>query len=259
MSAYSAQADKPSKAAGLKRVKQEMVKPPFFRNTRRRQRAAEDRRGSPGGRRAKKLVIDPQGRDQRADLHGQRSRPRSSSFIKATTWSSRSSIPGPGSLLRHRGMGRRRGEHHEPQHRPPRRDRCAGRRRAHPGIAPGQEATIRFKATKAGVFVYHCAPGGAMIPYHVVAGMNGAIMVLPRDGLKDKNGKPLRYDKAYYIGEQDFYVPKGPGREQREVLARRLKPSDTPRGDEDQRAQPCGVQWRSGRAHGRQRAHGKGG
>jgi nitrite reductase (NO-forming) len=48
-----------------------------------------------------------------------------------------------------------------------------------------------------------------MIPYHVVAGMNGAIMVLPRDGLKDADGNPLRYDKAYYIGEQDFYVPVG--------------------------------------------------
>ena len=47
-----------------------------------------------------------------------------------------------------------------------------------------------------------------MIPYHVVTGMNGAIMVLPRDGLKDRVGKPLRYHKAYYIGEQDFYVPE---------------------------------------------------
>ncbi len=75
-------------------------------------------------------------------------------------------------------------------------------------VNPGEEATIRFKATKAGVFVYHCAPGGPMIPYHVVAGMNGAIMVLPRDGLKDRSGKPLSYDKAYYVGEQDFYVPK---------------------------------------------------
>ena len=76
-------------------------------------------------------------------------------------------------------------------------------------VAPGQQATIRFKATKAGVFVYHCAPGGAMIPYHVVTGMNGAIMVLPRKGLKDADGESLRYDRAYYIGEQDFYVPKG--------------------------------------------------
>jgi nitrite reductase (NO-forming) len=75
-------------------------------------------------------------------------------------------------------------------------------------VAPGQEAIIRFKATKAGVFVYHCAPGGVMIPYHVVSGMNGAIMVLPRDGLKDNKGKSLTYDRAYYIGEQDFYIPK---------------------------------------------------
>jgi nitrite reductase (NO-forming) len=75
-------------------------------------------------------------------------------------------------------------------------------------VNPGEEATIRFKATKPGVFVYHCAPGGPMIPYHVVAGMNGAIMVLPRGGLKDRAGKALSYDKAYYVGEQDFYVPR---------------------------------------------------
>ena len=43
---------------------------------------------------------------------------------------------------------------------------------------------------KHGVFVYHCAPGDVMIPYHVVHGMNGAVMVLPRDGLND--GKAIR-------------------------------------------------------------------
>ncbi len=75
-------------------------------------------------------------------------------------------------------------------------------------VQPGEEAILRFKATRAGVFVYHCAPGGAMIPYHVVHGMNGAIMVLPRDGLKDNEGNPIRYDKVFYIGEQDFYIPK---------------------------------------------------
>lgn len=75
-------------------------------------------------------------------------------------------------------------------------------------VKPGQSVVIRFKATKPGVFVYHCAPGGLMIPYHVVSGMNGIIMVLPRDGLKDMAGKPVSYDRAYYIGEQDFYVPQ---------------------------------------------------
>ena len=47
-----------------------------------------------------------------------------------------------------------------------------------------------------------------MIPWHLVHGMNGAITVLPKEGLKDKNGNKLHYDKAYYIGEQDYYIPK---------------------------------------------------
>jgi nitrite reductase (NO-forming) len=75
-------------------------------------------------------------------------------------------------------------------------------------INPGEQVVLRFKATRPGVFVYHCAPGGPMIPWHVVSGMSGAIMILPRDGLKDETGKPLHYDKAFYIGENDFYVPK---------------------------------------------------
>lgn len=75
-------------------------------------------------------------------------------------------------------------------------------------VSPGEECVLRFKATKPGVFVYHCAPGGNMVPYHVTHGMNGAIMVLPRDGLKDKSGKSIRYDRAYYVGEQDYYLAK---------------------------------------------------
>ena len=75
-------------------------------------------------------------------------------------------------------------------------------------VSPGEKVVLRWKATKPGVFVYHCAPGGMMVPWHVVKGMNGAVMILPRDGLKDRNGKKITYDKAYYIGEQDFYIPK---------------------------------------------------
>src|SRR5690554_6786654 len=75
-------------------------------------------------------------------------------------------------------------------------------------VAPGEELTMCFKADRAGTFVYHCAPGGAMTPWHMVNGMNGAIMVLPRKGLKDEKGKKLRFDKVMYIGESDFYIPK---------------------------------------------------
>ncbi len=75
-------------------------------------------------------------------------------------------------------------------------------------VNPGEKAVLRFKATRTGVFVYHCAPGGPMTPWHVVSGMNGAIMVLPRGGLDDGHGKALTYDRMYYVGEQDFYVPR---------------------------------------------------
>jgi len=75
-------------------------------------------------------------------------------------------------------------------------------------INPGEQVVLRFKATRAGVFIYHCAPGGTMIPWHVVSGMSGAIMVLPRSGLKDAAGNALHYDRVYYIGENDFYIPR---------------------------------------------------
>ncbi|MGV1793541.1 copper-containing nitrite reductase [Rhizobium sp. A37_96] len=74
-------------------------------------------------------------------------------------------------------------------------------------VNPGEKSVLRFKATRAGVFVYHCAPPG-MVPWHVTSGMNGAIMVLPREGLTDGNGEELIYDRVYYVGEQDFYVPR---------------------------------------------------
>ncbi len=75
-------------------------------------------------------------------------------------------------------------------------------------VSPGEQVKIRWKADRTGTYVYHCAPGGVMIPFHVVSGMNGAIMVLPREGLKNEKGQPVKYDRAYYIGEQDWYIPR---------------------------------------------------
>lgn len=75
-------------------------------------------------------------------------------------------------------------------------------------VNPGEKTVLRFKATRPGTFVYHCAPGGPMIPWHVVSGMAGTIMILPRDGLKDEKGNPVKYDKVFYVGENEFYIPK---------------------------------------------------
>ena len=74
-------------------------------------------------------------------------------------------------------------------------------------VNPGEQVTLRFKATRTGTFVYHCAPEG-MIPWHVVSGMSGTVMVLPREGLKNEKGEPLRYDRIYYVGENEFYMPR---------------------------------------------------
>lgn len=75
-------------------------------------------------------------------------------------------------------------------------------------VNPGEQVILRWKATRPGVFVYHCAPGGEMTPWHVTSGMSGAVMVLPRNGLTDGAGHSLHYDRIYYIGENDFYVPR---------------------------------------------------
>jgi nitrite reductase (NO-forming) len=75
-------------------------------------------------------------------------------------------------------------------------------------ISPGEQVVFRWKATRTGVFIYHCIPGGPMIPWHIASGMSGVVMVLPRDGLKDGKGNPLHYDRVYYVGEQDLYVPR---------------------------------------------------
>ena len=74
-------------------------------------------------------------------------------------------------------------------------------------VNPGEQATLRFEARRAGVFLYHCAPPG-MTAWHVMSGMSGTLMVLPREGLRDAMGKRVHYDRAYTLGEFDLYVPR---------------------------------------------------
>ncbi len=48
-------------------------------------------------------------------------------------------------------------------------------------IMPGETASVTFRATTPGVFMYHCAPGGHAIPMHVMSGQYGMIIVEPRE------------------------------------------------------------------------------
>ncbi len=57
--------------------------------------------------------------------------------------------------------------------------------------------TFQFKATHAGVYVYHCA--SPHVPTHIANGMYGLIVVEPKEGLK-----PV--DKEFYVMQSDFYT-----------------------------------------------------
>jgi nitrite reductase (NO-forming) len=183
----------PADLSGYTRVKQEMVAPPF---------APEHEHVATGGPKIIEIEIDIRERLVVVDED-------TGASIWALTYNG--SVPGP-LIIVHEGdmieLTLRSPESNQMEHNidfHAATGALGGGGLTH--IYPGEETVLRFKATKPGCFTYHCAPGGAMIPYHVTHGMNGAMMVLPREGLKDKDGNSLKYDSIAYIGEQDYYLP----------------------------------------------------
>ncbi|PAU82889.1 nitrite reductase, copper-containing [Halorubrum salipaludis] len=74
----------------------------------------------------------------------------------------------------------------------------------HTTIAPGEEATIQYKATYPGVHIYHCAVPN--MDHHISAGMFGSILVEPKDGLPE-------VDRELYFGQHEIYTNGEPGEE----------------------------------------------
>ncbi|WP_247728765.1 copper-containing nitrite reductase [Halovivax limisalsi] len=71
-------------------------------------------------------------------------------------------------------------------------------------VDPGQSATIEFTAMYPGVHVYHCAVPD--MDMHISAGMYGAILVEPEDGLPE-------VDRELYFGQNEIYTNGAPGEE----------------------------------------------
>jgi nitrite reductase (NO-forming) len=67
----------------------------------------------------------------------------------------------------------------------------------HTQVAPGESKTVRFKAMKAGLYVYHCATPD--VPHHISAGMYGLILVEPEAGLP-------KVDREFYVMQGDLYT-----------------------------------------------------
>ena len=56
---------------------------------------------------------------------------------------------------------------------------------------------FRFKATRPGIYVYHCA--SPHVPTHIANGMYGMILVEPKEGITE-------VDKEFYVMQGDFYT-----------------------------------------------------
>ncbi|MBN9593753.1 MAG: nitrite reductase, copper-containing [Afipia sp.] len=64
-------------------------------------------------------------------------------------------------------------------------------------IAPGESATVTFKALKPGVYVYHCATPS--VAHHIASGMYGLIVVEPEGGLP-------QVDREFYVMQGELYT-----------------------------------------------------
>jgi nitrite reductase (NO-forming) len=74
----------------------------------------------------------------------------------------------------------------------------------HTTVNPGESATIEFTAMYPGVFVYHCAVPN--MDQHISAGMYGAILVEPEEGLPE-------VDRELYFGQNELYTDGEAGEE----------------------------------------------
>jgi nitrite reductase (NO-forming) len=66
-------------------------------------------------------------------------------------------------------------------------------------IAPGEQLTYRFTATRAGIWMYHCST--MPMSSHIAAGMHGAVIIEP-DGLPE-------VDHEYVLVQSEVYLADG--------------------------------------------------
>ncbi len=72
-------------------------------------------------------------------------------------------------------------------------------------IAPGDSASVVFKAVQPGVFLYHCAPGGHAIPMHVIYGQYGMMTVRPKQKFKLEEELGRKPDVEIFLNQHEYY------------------------------------------------------
>ena len=71
-------------------------------------------------------------------------------------------------------------------------------------IAPGESLVYRFTAERAGIWMYHCST--MPMSSHIAAGMAGAVVIEPREGLPE-------VDHEYVVVQSEVYLVPGSGQD----------------------------------------------
>ena len=86
-------------------------------------------------------------------------------------------------------------------------------------IAPGESLVYRFTAERAGVWMYHCST--MPMSAHIAAGMHGAVIIEPKDGLP-------KVDREYVIVQSEVYTTQASSAETAEDIPAERIASDPP-------------------------------
>lgn len=73
-------------------------------------------------------------------------------------------------------------------------------------INPDDSATVVFKATLPGVYMYHCAPGGHAIPMHIIFGQYGMMVVKPKKKFELEKVLNKAPDIEIYLLQHEYYA-----------------------------------------------------
>ncbi|HEX2787414.1 MAG TPA: plastocyanin/azurin family copper-binding protein [Ignavibacteria bacterium] len=72
-------------------------------------------------------------------------------------------------------------------------------------INAGETKSMLFKASRPGVYMYHCAPGGHGIPLHILFGQYGMMTVKPKKQYKLEQMLNKKPDVELYILQHEMY------------------------------------------------------
>lgn len=86
-------------------------------------------------------------------------------------------------------------------------------------IAPGERLTYRFTAERAGVWMYHCST--MPMSAHISAGMHGAVIVEPEEGLP-------KVDREYMLVQSEIYTTNATSAEDAEDIPADRVGTDAP-------------------------------